>query len=68
MSVTKETTCAQCGKYIITRYSSHYQFKLRDWRKGSPTCGKKLWFCSDGCMRKFEQEQGRKRNNKWGKL
>lgn len=60
--------CAQCGKLIVSRNAREYQFKIRDWRKESDTFGKTLWFCKDGCMRKFEKDNNRKRNNKWEKL
>ena len=51
----RERYCAICGKLIITRNLQSYVYKRRDYRADSETCGKTLFFCSNGCMNKFEK-------------
>ena len=56
-----ERFCARCGKMIITRTSGEYVYKYRDHIKGSPTCGKTVFFCSNSCMNKWLEEHSVKR-------
>ena len=51
----RERYCAICGKLIITRDTQRYVYKRRDYRADSETFGKTLFFCSNGCMNKFEK-------------
>lgn len=50
-----ERYCAICGKLIITRNPQSYVYKRQDNRAGSETSQKTLFFCSYGCMNKFEK-------------
>lgn len=55
-----ERICHQCGKLFIIHVPGEYLYKRRDYRKGSETNGKTLWFCSRKCMTAFEEEYPRK--------
>lgn len=51
----RERYCAICGKLIITRDPQRYVYKRTDNRAASATFRKTLFFCSNGCMNKFEK-------------
>lgn len=51
----RERYCAICGKLIITRDPQRYVYKRQDNRAGSETFHKTMFFCSNGCMNKFEK-------------
>ena len=59
-----EHKCIRCGKPFITRNPREYLFRERDWRKGSETFGKTLWFCSDTCINTFNRENQKKEHRK----
>ena len=52
----RERYCAICGKLIITRDPQRYVYKRTDNRAASATFRKTLFFCSNGCMNKFEKD------------
>jgi len=48
--------CEQCGKMFIKGLVVDWAYKKVIWRNGDRT----LWFCSWGCMRKYEKEHKKK--------
>jgi len=59
-----EHKCVRCEKGFITRNPREYLFRERDWRKGSETSGKTLWFCSDTCINTINRENQKREHRK----
>ncbi len=60
--------CAECGKPIILwGRPTEYNWRIKDYRKDSPTRKRVLYFCNQTCMKEFDKKNPRKTYNRYGK-
>ena len=62
---SKERECAVCGKTIYLRCTpQEYTFRIKDYRKGSQTANRVLYFCNQSCMKQYQKENPKKSYNR----